>query len=81
MFDLIQRSGEEGVDTWDLIDIAFDGQSTAKNIHNHVKQMNDMLRDTEWRITGANPRGNYRLVRGENGQRPVRSVRGESRAG
>jgi hypothetical protein len=78
MFDLIEGAGADGIDTLDLIDIAFDGQSTIQNIHNHVKQMNDMLNGTEWRISGANPRGQYRLVRRNYGQGPEGPGHGRS---
>lgn len=66
IFDLIQRSGADGIDRRELFDIVFGDNDAHARKHSyetlkaHLKQINDLIEDTGFRIEG---RYAARLVR------------------
>ena len=63
MFDLIMISGDEGGPAYQLNREIWDGKALMNNIRSHVKQLNDMLEDTGYKIMATNPRFGYRLFK------------------
>jgi len=52
IFDVIKRADYEGVSLETINSICFDGCSSAVNIRNHIRQINDVLVETDLKITG-----------------------------
>jgi hypothetical protein len=66
IFDIVQRSGDDGIGRRDLFDIVFDDDDAHSRKHSfhtlkaHLNQINELIEDTGFRIEG---RGVARLVR------------------
>ena len=53
IFDLIRRGGQDGIDKRDLFDIVFgDGQHSRETLKAHIWQINELIEDEGYRITG-----------------------------
>jgi hypothetical protein len=66
IFDVVRRAAQHGIRVEYINWLCFDGRANAVTIRNHIKQINDRLQDTEFRITGAgraNWKGYYRIER------------------
>jgi hypothetical protein len=64
LFDLIQRGGVDGIPIDELHAIVFDGRdrhSGKKTLSVHVCQINELIEDSSYRISGRG--GAYRLLR------------------
>jgi hypothetical protein len=65
MFDLIMRSGEDGILASELLNLAYADQpaSGRKSLSSHIHQINEAIEDTGYRIVGRSGRvGIYLLV-------------------
>jgi hypothetical protein len=63
IFDLIQRSGEEGIPSTALNILVFDGMASPNTVKAHIWQINNVIEDEGWRIRQTVPRGGYCLYR------------------
>lgn len=65
IFDLVLRGGEDGITARDVLEIVYaelEGPS-AKTVHVHVFQINELIEDSGYRIVGRRGPGSvYRLV-------------------
>jgi hypothetical protein len=74
IFDVIRRSGRDGIRIEYINQLCFDGVGNGVTIRNHIKQINQCLEDTEFRISGAgreNWKGFYRIERRRLGLLPT----------
>jgi|AmaraimetFIIA100_FD_contig_31_46823461_length_512_multi_4_in_0_out_0_2 hypothetical protein len=67
IYDIVRRAGIDGILVDDINAIAFDGHASPVTIRNHIRQLNELLADTDVRISGRMPRGFYRIVSKRNG--------------
>lgn len=65
IFDLVRRSGPDGIENAALFDIAFNNtlpkRRTRNTVKAHVWQINEMIRESGYRICGRG--GVYRLAK------------------
>jgi len=65
IFDLVKRSGIDGIEHRELFNMAFSNtppkRRTQKTVKSHVWQINDAISDSGFRICGHG--GFYRLIR------------------
>jgi DNA-binding winged helix-turn-helix (wHTH) protein len=53
IFDLVRRGGRDGIDREDLFDIVFSGTGRRRaTLKSHLYQINELIEDTGYRITG-----------------------------
>ena len=66
IFDLIWRSGEEGISSEDILNTVWENpkeRAMAVTVKAHVTQINYKIMEAGWKIRGTIPRGGYRLVK------------------
>jgi hypothetical protein len=67
IYDVVRRAGIRGILLDDINAIVFDGHANPVTIRNHIRQLNDLLADTDVSISGRVPRGFYRIVPARDG--------------
>jgi len=67
IFDVVKRAGIDGIRLEDVNNIVFDGDAAPETIRSHVQQINELLAETDLQISGADPRGFYRIRMGAGG--------------